>query len=122
VKGFESGAFSKYWGKGPEKKDHALRVVFHLCGNDVFEHEQYKAFMKRFEDDVHVSAPCSVRALSCSDTIEQHIVASRDHVPDPITFTSAAFNQLRLNHLDSNIFPVPKFSLEAKKTLNCALV
>lgn len=100
VKGFESGAFSKYWGKGSEKKDHALRVVFHLCGNDVFEHEQYKAFMKKFEDNVH------------------HIVASRDHVPDPITFTSAAFNQLRLNHLDSDIFPVPKYSLEAKKTLN----
>lgn len=100
VKGFESGAFSKFWAKGPEKKDHALRVVFHLCGNDVFEHERYKAFMKRFEDDVH------------------HIVASRDHVPDPITFTSAAFNQLRLNHLDSNIFPVPKYSLEAKKALD----
>ncbi|KAG2355809.1 hypothetical protein BDR07DRAFT_1425171 [Suillus spraguei] len=97
VKGFESGAFSKYWGKGP--KDHALRVIFHLCGNDVFEDERYKAFMKMFEDNVH------------------HIVASRDHVPDPITFTSAAFNQLRLNHLDSNIFPVPKYSLEAKKTL-----
>jgi ribonuclease Z len=39
VKGFESGAFSRYGGKGPEKKDHALRVVFHLCGrSDVFEH------------------------------------------------------------------------------------
>jgi ribonuclease Z len=86
--------------RGPQKKDHALRVVFHLCGHDVFEHEQYKAFMKRFEDGVY------------------HIVASRDHVPDPVTFTSAAFNQLRLNHLDSDIFPVPKYSLEAKKTLN----
>jgi hypothetical protein len=73
VKGFESGAFSKYWGKGPEKKDHVLRVVFHLCGNDVFEHEQYKAFMKGFEDDVHVSAPCSVCALGCSDAIESSI-------------------------------------------------
>jgi hypothetical protein len=59
IKGFESGAFSKYWGKGPEKKDHALRVVFHLCGNDVFENERYKGFMKRFEGDVHVSASFS---------------------------------------------------------------
>lgn len=100
IKGFESGAFSKYWGKGPEKKDHALRVVFHLCGNDVFENERYKGFMKRFEGDVH------------------HIVASREYAPDPITFTSAAFNQLRLNHLDSNIFPVPKYSVEAKKTID----
>ncbi|KAG0701177.1 hypothetical protein DFH29DRAFT_831788 [Suillus ampliporus] len=100
LKGFESGAFSKYWGKGQEKKDHALRVVFHLCGDAVVEHEQYKAFIKGFKDDVH------------------HIVASRDHVPDPITFTSAAFNQLRLNHLDSNIFPVPKYSLEARKALD----
>lgn len=70
VKGFESGAFSKYWGKGPEKKDHSLRVVFHLCGNDVFEHERYKAFMKRFDDGVHVSASCPGRALRCSDAIE----------------------------------------------------
>ncbi|KAG1734832.1 hypothetical protein EDB19DRAFT_1135271 [Suillus lakei] len=101
VKGFESGAFSKYWTNGSEKKDHALRVVFHLCGDGVFEHEGYKAFMKGFKDDVH-----------------QHIVASRDHVPDPITFTSAAFNQLRLNHLDNDIFPVPKYSLEAKKALD----
>ncbi|KAG1723801.1 hypothetical protein EDB19DRAFT_1915912 [Suillus lakei] len=86
VKGFESGAFSKYWTNGSEKKDHAL--------------SGYKAFMKGFKDGMH------------------HIVASRDHVPDPITFTSAAFNQLRLNHLDNDIFPVPKYSLEAKKALD----
>ncbi|KAG2141301.1 hypothetical protein DEU56DRAFT_275902 [Suillus clintonianus] len=100
VQGFESGAFSKYWGKAQEKKDHALRVVFHLCGNDVFEHERYKAFIKGFKDDVH------------------HIIASKDHASDPITFTSAAFNQLRLNQLDSDIFPVPKYSLEVKKALD----
>lgn len=30
---------------------------------------------------------------------------------DPVTFTSAAFNQLRLNQLDAEIFPLPKFRL-----------
>ncbi|KAG2137095.1 hypothetical protein DEU56DRAFT_912867 [Suillus clintonianus] len=51
--------------------------------------------VKGFKDDVH------------------HIVASRDHVSDPITFTSAAFNQPRPSQLDSDIFPVPKYSLKA---------
>ncbi|KAJ8585232.1 hypothetical protein M405DRAFT_773220 [Rhizopogon salebrosus TDB-379] len=100
IRGFESGVFSKYWGKEQEIKDHALRVVFHLCGDEVAGHERYKAFMNGFKDDVH------------------HIVASRDHMPDPITFTSAAFNQLRLSHLDSNIFAVPKYSLVSRKVLN----
>jgi ribonuclease Z len=64
VKGFESGAFSKYWTSGSEKNDDALKVVFHLCGYGVFEHEGYKAFMKGFKDDVHVSAFCSGRGLA----------------------------------------------------------
>jgi hypothetical protein len=54
IRGFESGVFSKYWGKQQEIKDHALRVVFHLCGDEVAGHERYKAFMNGFKDDVHV--------------------------------------------------------------------
>lgn len=56
IRGFETGAFSKYWGKEHKNQDHALRVVFHLCGDDVAEHERYKAFMNGFTDAVHVSA------------------------------------------------------------------
>lgn len=56
IRGFESGAFSKYWGNEQESKDHALSVVFHLCGDDVVEHEQYKVFMNGFRSGVHVSA------------------------------------------------------------------
>jgi hypothetical protein len=43
-------------------------------------------------------------------------------MPDPITFTSAAFNQLRLSHLDSNIFAVPKYSLVSRKVLNSTFI
>lgn len=56
ITGFESGVFSKYWGKEQESHDHALRVVFHICGDGVAEHEQYKVFMNGFKSGVHVSA------------------------------------------------------------------
>ena len=46
----------------------------------------------------------------------QHLVASREHGADPVTFTSAAFNQLKFNQLDPEVFPLPKFSLEQKDT------
>ncbi|EGO29330.1 hypothetical protein SERLADRAFT_412876 [Serpula lacrymans var. lacrymans S7.9] len=76
------------------QEDHAVRAVFHICGNHVLEDEGYKDFMDGFGSDV------------------QHIVASRKHGHDPVTFTSAAFNQLRLNQLDSEIFKIPKYRLE----------
>ena len=47
----------------------------------------------------------------------QHIVASRKHCPDPVTFTNAAFNQLQFNRLDPNLFPIPQFSLKAHRPL-----
>lgn len=47
----------------------------------------------------------------------QHIVASRDHCPDPVTFTSAAFSQLQFNRLDPDLFPVPHFSSKAPRPL-----
>lgn len=40
----------------------------------------------------------------------KHVVASRKYLPDPITFTSAAYSQLRLNQLDPHIFPIQKYS------------
>ena len=34
-----------------------------------------------------------------------------------MTFTNAAFNQLQFNRLDPDLFPIPKFSLEAPRPL-----
>ncbi|KAG6330075.1 hypothetical protein ID866_9015 [Astraeus odoratus] len=91
------GPFAKYC--EVESKDHIVRVVYHLCGDGVLEDERYKAFMNEFGPEVH------------------HLVASRRHLPDPVTFTSAAYSQLRLNQLDPNVFPLPKFSLTSEKSL-----
>lgn len=49
--------------------------------------------------------------------LAQHVVSSREHNTDPVTFTSAAFNQLRLNQLDPDTFPIPKFSLTPRKNI-----
>ncbi|KAL0575576.1 hypothetical protein V5O48_006392 [Marasmius crinis-equi] len=84
-----------------DNTEFAVRSVFHICGNGVLDDERYKAFMNGFCDSTH------------------HIVASRQHSPDPVTFTSAAYNQLRLSQLDSEIFRVPSFSLTPKRDLAC---
>ncbi|KAG6909380.1 hypothetical protein DXG01_000823 [Tephrocybe rancida] len=39
-----------------------------------------------------------------------HAISSREYSPDPVTFTSAAFSQLRMNQLDPDIFPMPHYS------------
>ncbi|KIM85847.1 hypothetical protein PILCRDRAFT_817088 [Piloderma croceum F 1598] len=96
----ESPFFAKFRSKRPEDiSDHAVRVVFHICGDGILEDERYKAFMSGFGPDVH------------------HVVASREHDHDPITFTSAAFNQLRLSQLDPDIFRMPRFRVDAEKDL-----
>jgi ribonuclease Z len=56
---------------------------------------------------------------SYTNMLIQHLVASREHGADPVTFTSASLNQLRLNQLDSEIFPIPNLKLEAKKDISC---
>ncbi|RDB18569.1 Ribonuclease Z, mitochondrial [Hypsizygus marmoreus] len=97
----ESPFYKRFRSEDPEDlKEYAVRSVFHICGKGVLEDERYVAFMNGFIPSVH------------------HVVASRDYLPDPVTFTSAAFNQLRLNQLDPEIFPIPKYSLSPKKILN----
>ncbi|KAF9239242.1 hypothetical protein BU15DRAFT_88045 [Melanogaster broomeanus] len=89
----DSAPFARYlWKYAEGSKEHVVRAIFHLCGEDVLEDEHYKSFMNDFGPEVH------------------HIVSSRRHLPNPITFTSAAYSQLRLNQLDPDIFPVQKFS------------
>lgn len=56
--------------------------------------------------------------VSLTSYLPQHLVASRKHVPDPITFTTAAYNQLRLNQLDPEMFPLQKYRLDALKDLS----
>ncbi|KAG7445158.1 uncharacterized protein BT62DRAFT_951536 [Guyanagaster necrorhizus] len=79
--------------------DYKIRTVFHICGKGVLEDERYTAFMNAFDPDCH------------------HVISSREHCPDPVTFTSAAFQQLRLQSLDPEIFAVPKFSLQPAKDI-----
>jgi ribonuclease Z len=47
-----------------------------------------------------------------------HIVASRRYLPNPMTFTSAAYSQLRLNQLDPNIFPIQKYSCTTDQVIS----
>lgn len=114
----DGGPFAKY--QQVDSKDHVVRVVYHLCGDDVLEDERYKVFMNQFGPDVHVSE--MVASTSSILKAAQHLVASRKHLPDPVTFTSAAYSQLRLNQLDPTIFPLPKFTLNAAKPLQGTLI
>ncbi|KAJ7573869.1 hypothetical protein C8J56DRAFT_1173192 [Mycena floridula] len=76
-----------------------VRSIFHLCGDQVLADPRYIDFMNGFGPDV------------------QHIIASREYCADPVTFTSAAYNLLRLNQLDSKLFTIPRFCLSKPKEL-----
>ncbi|KAF7309493.1 hypothetical protein MIND_00320100 [Mycena indigotica] len=79
---------------------YAVRPVFHLCGAGVLEDPRYVEFMNGFPPTAH------------------HIISSREYGRDPITFTTASFNQLRLHQLDPQMFPVPHFSLTPLRSLS----
>ncbi|KAI0777745.1 hypothetical protein BD413DRAFT_640429 [Trametes elegans] len=90
----ESPFFSQYRSKAEEvRKKHPVHAVFHLLGEGVLEDERYKEFMNGFSDETH------------------HIVSSREHTPDKIVFTRSALVQARLNQLDADMFPLPKYNL-----------
>ncbi|KAG8216533.1 hypothetical protein J3R82DRAFT_6675 [Butyriboletus roseoflavus] len=97
----DSGHFAKYlWKHAEDSKQHKVRVIFHLCGDGVLEDQRYKTFMDDFGPEVH------------------HIVASRKYLPNPMTFTSAAYSQLRLHQLDPIIFPIQKYSCTADQAIS----
>ncbi|KAI0360608.1 hypothetical protein OH77DRAFT_1393497 [Trametes cingulata] len=97
----ESPFFAQYRSKSPEmRKAHPVHAVFHLCGDGVLEDERYKEFMNGFSDDTH------------------HIISSRKHMADKITFGHSALLQAKLNQLDAEMFPVPKYSLEPSGDLS----
>ncbi|KAJ6605846.1 hypothetical protein B0H10DRAFT_2076138 [Mycena sp. CBHHK59/15] len=102
VSSFEQSPFyAKLRSTRPEDlAEIVVRSVFHLCGQGVLEDVRYIKFMNGFPPSAH------------------HIISSREYNRDPVTFTTAAFNQLRLHQLDAEMFPVPKFCLEPKKELS----
>ena len=51
----DSGHFAKYlWNHAKDSKQHKVRAIFHLCGDEVLEDERYKRFMNDFGPEVHV--------------------------------------------------------------------
>ncbi|KAJ7780273.1 hypothetical protein DFH07DRAFT_794449 [Mycena maculata] len=78
----------------------AVRTVVHLCGEGVLQDARYIQFMNGFSPAAH------------------HIVSAPEYGPDPITFTTAAFNQLRLHQLDPEMFPIPYYSLKPERDLS----
>ncbi|KIK63188.1 hypothetical protein GYMLUDRAFT_197664 [Collybiopsis luxurians FD-317 M1] len=87
--------------KLPEEEEFLLHTVFHILGEGVLEDERYQSFMSNFrsESEIH------------------HVISSKAHSSDPITFTSSAYQLLKLTHLDSEIFRVPKFQLNPQKDI-----
>ncbi|KAI0317320.1 hypothetical protein OF83DRAFT_1083676 [Amylostereum chailletii] len=81
------------------EKRYNVHLIYHLLGKGVLEDERYRDFMCGFADNVH------------------HLVAAPEFCPDPVTFTSAAFSQLRLNQLDPEFFPPIHFNTSPTKSL-----
>ena len=104
VSAFATPAYSPYRVKNRTYRNGcAVHVIYHLLGSNVLEDERYKSFMNGFSDD----------AL--------HLISSPDHSPDRLTFTSAGLSQLRLNQLDSEMFPLPHHRATPRKDISCAL-
>ncbi|KAJ7282084.1 hypothetical protein C8J57DRAFT_1056630, partial [Mycena rebaudengoi] len=82
-----------------KSEEYTVQSVFHLCGKDVLEDTRYIEFINSFPADTN------------------HIITSPDYDRDPVTFHTTAFHQLRMNRLDPEMFPLPKFSLKAKRNL-----
>ncbi|OCH93318.1 hypothetical protein OBBRIDRAFT_790349 [Obba rivulosa] len=101
IKSFSESAFySRYHSQSDENRaEHPVELVVHMCGQGVLEDPRYKDFMNGFSKDTN------------------QLVASREHTPDPLTFTSFGSTQLRLNQLDPELFPLPHFRLDAARPL-----
>ncbi|KAF6761776.1 tRNA processing endoribonuclease [Ephemerocybe angulata] len=92
---------SKLRSKNPEdKKEMLVQSIFHMVDKGVLDDPRYVEFMHDFGDNV------------------QHIIGSREYCPNPVTFTSAAANQLRLNKLDDAMFPLPQYRMEPHRKLS----
>ncbi|ORX97727.1 Metallo-hydrolase/oxidoreductase [Basidiobolus meristosporus CBS 931.73] len=92
-----SPEFEQFLGSGRSLNIHC---AIHLVGDDVLENKQYQKWMKKF-------------GSGC-----QHIVAHPKYCAQTITFSGSAKAQMKLSHIDSEIFPIPYFSNVAEKQLS----
>lgn len=56
---------------------------------------------------------------SATHAYTQHIVSSREHTPNKIVFTRSALVQAKLNQLDEDMFPLPKYDLAPQREFDC---
>ncbi|KAJ6474675.1 hypothetical protein C8R47DRAFT_986738, partial [Mycena vitilis] len=87
-----------------ETPEYSIPSIFHLCGEGVLEDPRYVEFMNRFPSYTH------------------HIISSSETDWDPVTFQAAALQQLKMNQLDPDMFPIPKYSLDPKKKLDAIAI
>ncbi|KAJ7623674.1 hypothetical protein FB45DRAFT_752560 [Roridomyces roridus] len=97
----QSPFYAKLRSSRPEDiSETVVRTVFHLVGEGVLHDPRYIEFMNGFPANAH------------------HVISSPECGPDPVTFTTAAFNQLRLHQLDPVMFPIPYYSLKPQRELS----
>lgn len=116
---FEKSPFYQQF-RSKSCEEYTVHAIFHICGEGVLEDARYKDFLGGFADSVHVRVQLSYCENAHKYDTRQHLIASREYTADPATFTSAAFNQLKLNQLDKEMFPVPKVELSPRKNLDGA--
>ncbi|ORX93536.1 Metallo-hydrolase/oxidoreductase [Basidiobolus meristosporus CBS 931.73] len=92
----KASEFQTYQGTN---KDAQAHCIVHMLGNNVLEDEQYQEWMNSFGPET------------------QHIVAHTDICSQTIAFTGSAKTQLKLSHMDNEIFPLPYFSNTPNKPL-----
>ncbi|KAM5533878.1 hypothetical protein V8D89_012418 [Ganoderma adspersum] len=94
----DSPFFSRYRSKDEAiRKEQPLYAVYHICGAGVLEDERYKEFMNGFSNDSY------------------HVVSSKEHSPNKISFTRTALVQGKLSQLDADMFPIPKYDLTPQR-------
>jgi ribonuclease Z len=118
----QSPFYAKFRSTRPEDlAEFVVRTVFHLCGDGVLEDPQYIQFMSGFPPTTHVCTSLII-LLRAAESDGKHIISSPEYGRDPVTFTTAAFNQLRLHQLDAEMFPIPHYSLDPKKELSSEII
>jgi ribonuclease Z len=109
-----STAFSRFQRGG----EYPIHCMFHRVGPKVLDDPRYRHWLETFGDKVHVRdlSPVSCLCTIDSESFHKHLVAGPCLSPDRIAFTSTAYAQLRLSHLDSQIFQVPKYLSSSSPT------
>ncbi|KAI8142237.1 beta-lactamase-like protein [Fennellomyces sp. T-0311] len=90
-------AFKQY--QQTDIKDNQPSTVIHLIGQDVLEDKRYRDWMNLFNPKT------------------EHIVSTNDVCAQSVLYRSHAHGQVKLSKLDDEIFPVPKYSNTAARSL-----